>query len=138
EVLVEGLMDERMAEAEAAGHIRDFGDEGESLCALQDVEELIGRATGERRQSLQVEVAPDDRSGAEGGSGTFVKPRRTCAHHSANRVRNTGVTQGPLRTPVAVLVLNEGSGLGKVTEHLRDEERIAIGVAPERHGEFPT
>ena len=63
-----------MGEDIVAGYVADLADEGREVGRIEDVEQLVLGAVGDRRQDFQVEIAPDHGGQREHLLGRVAQP----------------------------------------------------------------
>ena len=124
-LLVEGVLDEGVAEAVGARGVAHLADERHAGGPVQHVDQVVLVHLRGQAQVLEVELPPDDRGQAQDAGRLLAQAGHSSRDHLPHARREARLRQ-LLGEPVAGVVLLDRSGLGQVPPHLAHEERVAV------------
>ena len=102
------------------------------LHAVHQFQLVVTEQHGEHRK---VEVPADDRGHGQRSLGLFTQGGHPLGHHLADTGGEAELVKVDRQAPRAFVVLDEGSFLGQVTDHLDDEEGVAPCLPSQRMGQ---
>ena len=139
EVLVQGVLDERVREVVAPGRVGELAHQRRGRGGVEDVEQLVlGRLgrTGEHDRGRSRGRSPR-RSTAPARRLVPSRPTRApiTSRTLSGKRRSARAVSSATQRPVGVL--GDRAGLGEVAQHLAHEERVAVGLAIHARGRDP-
>src|SRR4029453_11661857 len=106
---------------------RHLVDETHLHCGAEREQHVFFFHPGRRSEHLEIELTTDDRSHPQHVVCVGAEPAESTADHLADALRQADRVGWDRGCPAA-LALDEHTGLGEMTQHLADEERIALGL----------
>ena len=137
ELVVEGVADERVREAEAPRRQCELAHQSRGDGRLEGFEVLVFGRAAHVAQHGQVEVAADDRGHGQGALGGLGQAGDAAPDDLAHADGNAQVGDVADIGPAAVL-FKHGARLGEVAQELAHEEGAAVGLAVHGMGEGDT
>ena len=125
EAVVERLPDQAVREAAAAVDARDLGDHVRRDALLDDLVELVLVVRPDGLEQLDPELAADHGGGREHLAGALGQRRQPAPDHLADALRQ-------LERPRRAVALGLRRVAAEVADHLLEEERVALGLLPQR------
>ena len=114
-----------MGEAAAPVHAGHLGDHVRADALLDHLVELVLVELADRLEHLDPELAAHHGGGGEQLAGALGQRRQAAADHLADAL-------GQLERPRRAVALRVGRGGAEVAHHLLEEERVALGLLPQR------
>ena len=120
------MVDQGVREAERSRALGLLHQHGGGDRLFEHVEQLVLSLLDNLCQDVHVEVTSDHRRRGERAPRALAEPIDAPADHLAHALRKPELGDVALEPPPAARSPHERLGLDQVTEHLRDEERIAV------------
>ena len=134
ELVDEDRTHQSVREGVSARVARRLADQAGLLGWLQCLEDRAHRFARNLGDEPDVELAPDHRSHAEHGVRGLGELSESTPDHLPYPLGQAGLVEGRARPPSATF-LHQPARLDEVAQHLADEERVALGLAPQGCGE---